>query len=343
MNNRPDYARELRNTIVDSREVCARLGLLGGKGSWVRQSNGVIVRCPWHEEKTPSCSVRRGPDGTIQVRCHGCGVGGDVLSLVAQVNGLSTRSDFVSVLLATAELGGRSDIAEALNGNGNAQQWHALPPPSAPRDPERVHMAKEDCNRFWGILAPVSADAEVSTWLASRGLDAETVEGNDWARALPATAECPRWARYQGADWTQTGHRLILPMFDASGEMRGVRAGRVVDGDTPKRLPPGGFRASGLVLANDLAIAMLRGTYSDRNVVIVEGEPDALAWMAHRPKTPTAVMGIVSGGWTGHIAHRVTTGATITLLTHADRAGDRYAQEIVDSIGKRCFFHRRAA
>src|SRR5438105_6900174 len=90
LNSRPDYAREVKFALTDVRGVCERLGLIADRKSFVRQAGGLIIRCPWHTEKTPSCSIRI-VNGAIAVKCHGCQIGGDILSLIAVVNGLNTR------------------------------------------------------------------------------------------------------------------------------------------------------------------------------------------------------------------------------------------------------------
>ena len=74
-----DLARDLRRApkACDPAGLCMELGLISGRGSFTRQARGVIVRCPAHEEKTPSCSVRVADDGTIACRCHACGWSGD--------------------------------------------------------------------------------------------------------------------------------------------------------------------------------------------------------------------------------------------------------------------------
>lgn len=104
-----DGAARLRDALRDPLAVCEALGLTGeGRGSrwFIDGPNRLRVRCPWHEEKTGSCSVTQGPDGTIRVRCFGCGTTGDVLSLVAVVNGLDVRRDFVRVLDVAAQIAG---------------------------------------------------------------------------------------------------------------------------------------------------------------------------------------------------------------------------------------------
>ena len=95
-----DHAVEVRRGLTNPRGLCERLGLLKGAKA---QAGGLSVRCPVHKEHNPSCSVTNGPDGTVRVRCFGCDFSGDGLTLIAQVYGLSLRSDFREVLALGAE------------------------------------------------------------------------------------------------------------------------------------------------------------------------------------------------------------------------------------------------
>ena len=47
------------------RALLDALGLLGGRRGvdWERQPSGVTIRCLWHSENSPSCSVTRVRDG----------------------------------------------------------------------------------------------------------------------------------------------------------------------------------------------------------------------------------------------------------------------------------------
>jgi DNA primase len=110
-----DHARTVRLALTDVVRVCSALGLLsGGPRSFQRQARGVTIRCPWHEERTPSCSVRVAGDGTIAAHCFGCDRGGDVLSLIAQVRGLELERDFREVLRIGAEFAGLWSVAGEL-------------------------------------------------------------------------------------------------------------------------------------------------------------------------------------------------------------------------------------
>lgn len=341
--DRKDQAREIRFAIVDVRMVCERLGMLSGGGSFLRQAAGLIVRCPWHTDKSPSCSVRIARDGTIAAKCHACGASGDVFSLVAAVHGLSTKRDFREVMILAAELGGLHAIVHELETGREDEGRPRVPPPRVELEPERDYPPQADVDALWAACVPTSEDAEVSAWLVSRGLDPETVDGSDLARALPPSAPTPWWASWQRNRWVDIGHRLLFPMRNSLGQIRSVRAGRVVDGESPKRLPPGGHRASAVVLADELGVALLSGARLPSRVVIVEGEPDYLAMATVRHHTPTAVIGIVSGSWTHEFAFRFPEGCGIEVILWTDRdaAGDRYASEIAPWLVQRGCFVRR--
>ena len=336
---RPNYAREIRFALTDAVEVCDKLGLLQ-RGRFSRQSGGVIICCPWHEERTPSCSVRRGPDGTIAVRCHACGATGDALSLVAQARGLNPRSDFRSVLRDAAELASMWRVVQELD-TGRALPDRPPAPPPPPPEPERDYPELEQVMAVWAASMLVTDVPEVAAHLTARKLDPELVADLGLARAIPDGALLPRWAAYKRVSWLKTGHRLIVPMRDALGAIRSVRAWRVVDGDSPKRLPPGGHKATGLVMACPIGVAMLEGAVQPRRVVVTEGEPDWLTWSIRAGAGPvTACIGIVTGSWSQSFADRVPTGAEVVIRTDHDPAGDAYAHQIFKTLRTKCFVRR---
>jgi hypothetical protein len=135
---------------------------------------------------------------------------------------------------------------------------------------------------------------------------------------------------------------VIVPVVDARGVMRSVRAIRVKEAETPKRLPPCGHRAAGLVLANGGARRMLAEQLGDLpsplRIVIVEGEPDYLTWatrFSDADEDAPVVLGVVSGSWTPEIATRIPWRARVVVWTHRDVAGDRYAANIAATLSAR--------
>lgn len=336
-----EAARDIRYALADVRQLCDRLGLTADPKSFTRQASGLIVRCPWHDERTPSCSIRRGSDGTVAIRCHGCGATGDALNLIAAVHGLTLRGDdFRQVLIVGAEMGGLHSLVRELE-TGEAPRERPAPVPRPAPEPERDYPA--DARAFWDTCSPTAEVPEVAAWLASRGIDPELVDAGGLARGISQGATVAPWGAYRGLSWSETGHRLILPVYDHHGALRSVRAGRVIEGDSPKRLPPGGHRASGLVMACDSAIAMLQGTYRPQRLLIVEGEPDFLTWATWRTRHAYARIALTSGAWTADFAARVPETAKVFLCTDADRAGDGYADAVRKTLPRNEIHRWKAA
>lgn len=337
-------AYEIKRSLTDVRGLLEQLGLLAGKGSFSRQAGGFLIRCPVHDEKTPSCSVQL-RQGVVLWNCHGCGEKGDALSLVARSRGLSLRGDdFRQVLILGAELAGLHGLVRELEtGDTPTERPPLVVRPAPQAEPEKTYPPASETAALLAACRPVSEDDDVAAWIRGRRLSLDAVEGAEIVFALPATAQVPGWASYQGRPWTETGHRLIIPMFDAAGVMQSVRAGRVTDGDSPKRLPPGGYRASGLVMACPIAVGMLRGTFRPERVAISEGEPDWIWWSSKYGISAYARIGITSGSWTNEIADRIPRGAAVFMRTDNDNAGDRYSEAIMLSLRGRCAVHRTDA
>lgn len=331
---RPDYAREVRYALVDAGKLCAALGLDRGAS---RQASGLLVCCPVHGDRTPSCSVTTGKDGTLRAKCFACEFSADALGLIAAVRGLNVRDpgDFRQVLAEGAAIAGHLSLeAEILDGKPRADR-PVVPPP--PAEPERDYLDPREVWAFWRTCGEVTDDTECSGLLVRRGIDPVLVAERALARAL-APDELPRWARYRGWDWNETGHRLVTRVWGPWGDLLGVRAMQVrADADGPKRLPPAGHRAAGLVLASAAGWRLLRHGAA-RRLVVTEGEPDTLSWST---MTEDAVLGVLSGSWTDDFAARIPDGCRVVIRTHNDAAGDRYAEQVARSLAGRDVSLRR--
>jgi len=99
-----DVVREIRERLDDPLRLVHLLGLERGAK---RQGPNVLISCPWHSpDRSPSCSISVGRDGTVRVRCFTCSQTGDVLHLVAAVHGLDLRFAWAKVLEIAAGLAG---------------------------------------------------------------------------------------------------------------------------------------------------------------------------------------------------------------------------------------------
>lgn len=327
----PPDPKAIKSALADPERVLGLLGLLDGAK---RQAHGFVVLCPWHSERTPSCSVKLASDGTIAAHCFGCGVGGDVLSLVAAARGLDTRRDFGRVVEIAADLAGGSL-------DGYRPPVRRVVP--APRLPPPV----ESVGALWAAAKPVTDDPDLARQLLGRCLDPAIIEDRDLARCLPSSGTLPKWARSGPQTWGESDHRLLLPLWNAEGSLCSVHARLVESGQTEraKGLFPASHSAKGLFLADSFALLLIRSGVpkwwrqsEPPSVIITEGAPDFLTVATHYGCTEyaPAVLGVVSGSWSVELAARIPTECRVVVRVHRDEAGEKYRDAICRSLSGRC-------
>ncbi|MGD0680045.1 MAG: hypothetical protein ABSC94_32070 [Polyangiaceae bacterium] len=347
--NLHDVARQLRAELSDPYMLCGALGLGLRPEDRQRQARGVTVRCPRHQGV--SCSVTRAEEGGIRVQCFGCGFTADALGLIAEAQRLDIRRDFRLILATGAQIASRWDLANALRFPRQSAS-DARPPfmrtkvpaPMAKGAPT-LYPPQTELAALWRACIPCGLDDEASALLERRGIRVDRVDDFHLARALPPTASLPAWASFRGArprrvSWIESGHRLILPVYDALGRMRSVRAWCIRDTDDPKRVPPAGYASRHLVLACAAGVMMLRaGGEGDATgpsaVVIAEGEPDFLTWATRwsdAAESVPIVLGVFAGAWSDAVAERIPPRARVVVRTHHDPAGEAYAEAIGQSL-----------
>lgn len=220
-----------------------------------------------------------------------------------------------------------------------------LAPETAPERPPSTDVAA-----LWSACSSVLDDRAVASYLDRRGIDPVRVADEDLARAIPLELELPRWARFRGQPWNASGHRLVVRMFDGTGAAVSLHA-RSIDPGAPasdKAAAAADAEVRGSLMACGLARQVLeRGAAPEwwprslpLSVVVTEGEPDFLTavqrWTSEGCETAPAVVGVVSGSWDASIAARFPRGSRVTVWTHHDASGDRYAAKVNESLSARC-------
>lgn len=348
----PDDAAEVRAALCDPRGLCDALGLLEGPRSWSRQARGLLVRCPWHEERTPSCSVFVGGDGTVAVKCHGCGASGDALSLVAAVRGLDLRADFGAVIEEGAYLAG-------VRLTPSSTGYVARPAPAPRPAPDTLGAdAFGELADALLELCPVEGEADAWSYLRRRGI-AEFARG--WA-ALPSSATGRAQVRdalvtrFGRATWLRSGlahadgpkagewlfgeHRLVIP-WRAVGVQGAVvtlqrRLLRAPSSPSePRYVVPRG-RAASVPYGCETALEELG---AGMELCIVEGAIDTLAMrlLAGRAGLERATVGIPGvEHWrrcAGPLCGAVR-GCVAVIALDPDAAGERHVAELAEELTK---------
>lgn len=306
--NRDDSIRdEVKRALVDVEAVIDALGLRDGAR---REHAGWKVSCPWHAENTPSCNLRIGPDGTLQVNCFGCQQGGDVFNLIAAVEGINPQRDFGRVLRRASEIAGIAP-PDAAPASALRARPAARPAPAKAHDPA-------DSVRAWDALP--GADADVVAYLRGRGIE----------KAAPHVRSVP-----VGAAGKLAGMRLAVALRNARGEVVSVQA---------RNLAPAGkghdFRVDGSskagVFGDPTEIA--KATW----VVVAEGLTDYLAAKVATDNVPGfCVLGIAGvDNWT-HLTALSLKRKTVVLAFDADEPGDKCAKDVSEALAaKGALIHR---
>lgn len=299
---------DIKRRLNDPAALVEALGLSEGA---TRQARGLVIRCPLHPDRNPSCSVGE-KDGRIVVNCHkGCDFGGenrggDALHLVAAARGLDPRKDFPAVLAVAAGLAGVE-----------------LPKRAAEVRPRPVLRVAEpepaiDFGALWAALEPAGNDEW--EYLRGRGLDGAM----DLCRRVPDSA--PHGFGWRG----EQGYRLACALRDGGGSIVAIQM-RPID-DKPR---PEGERFITRGTAGKGVFGDPRQLTGAKAVIVTEGLTDFLAASVAFAKSPgTVVLGIAGAKARDGLCKLPAKGVKVFIGTDADPAGDDCAEEIAEALGE---------
>jgi len=315
--------------------VRATAAALGAKVSEPRTaSGGAFSPCPvcaaefrhaGRGDRRRACGVRRDDHGW---HCFGCDASGDSIHLVA----LCLRGRRFDQLDLLGKIEVRKWCEEFI---GAPQSVHYAQSASV------VHLPVEpppqtQVDSLWASCARIEAGSDTAKYLEFRGLRPDLVRERDTARQLPDRRHrVPAWAH----SWRATGHELIVPLFNYTGQMCTVIARSTEPHPRLKSRAPKGFGRAGLIMADAAAREILAtGSWPasfvgrDPLIVIVEGEVDYLAAIQTSGSAAVAHFAIVSGAWTQAHATRIPVGATVIVATDQDPQGEKYAHTIASTF-----------
>lgn len=303
--------------------------------------------CPLHNGNDPNFVVST---ETLEWKCHSqCQEGGDAAAFIMKVEGLDFRG-------AVLELARRAGVdTSPLTGEPRP----TMPPRPKPivravvvEKNEPTYPPAHEVAALWAACTRVDDVPEVRSWLLEqRCIDPTAVADRDLARAAPTRlGSLPSWAGFGGEDgkpwrsWPSVGLRLIVPLYDHHGRMRSVlfrRAFETGESWPPKSMGAKGFDRVGLAMACPFARQLLEERQwpawwlegALRKIVVAEGETDFLTYAAEESDAGEAVAAVI-GGFSGSwslLAH-VPAQSVLVVQTHGDRAGARYASEILAAV-----------
>ena len=206
-------------------------------GSYVnlkRRGNTFVCLCPFHSEKSASCTIY--PD-TQSFFCFGCGAGGDTITFIKRIENL----EYIEAVKLLAERAG-------LTVPDNKQD------DSIARLKTKILAINRETANFYFKNLTGSPDKTGLKYLADRGLFPQTIRkyglgytGNDWDtlrrhmhtlgysdEELVSAGVCKRNERGDKV-FDAFRNRVMFPIIDLRGNIIAF-GGRLISGDGPKYL-----------------------------------------------------------------------------------------------------------
>ena len=317
-------ARYTQDSVERTRDAVDMVDLVSTRTELRRMGSGWIGRCPFHDERTPSFSV----DAERKLyNCFGCGVGGDAITFVRELDGL----DFPEAVELLAE---RYNVELKREREDPREEERR-------RRRERLLALLDRTAAFYATYLRESAEAGAAReYLAGRGLSEETLAAfrvgyapKAWDRILVGAgrdgftrdellaAGLAQRSRSGGLHDRFRG-RIMFPLADARGRVLGFGARAMRDDQGPKYLNTSeneiyhkGRQLFGIDRARAAAAKAGR-------MVLVEGYTDVLAMHQAGIEETVAVMGTaLTQDQLGELARAVGQEGSLFLAFDADRSG----------------------
>ncbi|MFY9488566.1 MAG: DNA primase, partial [Solirubrobacterales bacterium] len=316
-------ARFTNSSLDKLRDAVDIVDLINGYTDLRRAGTQYTGLCPFHEERTPSFSVN--PTEKLYY-CFGCQEGGDSISFVQKLESL----DFAASIEWLADRYG-VDL-----------EYEELDPKEAERQKqrERLYELLERATKFYERTLADSDEAEPAReYLAARGFSDAVIAKfrvgyapKAWDKLfvpalrqgfteqeLMAAGLVQRNTKNQAQIYDRFRGRIMFPLADTRGRIRGFGARAMTDGDKPKYLNsadgPVYNKGRQLFAANHArSVAAKRG-----RVIAVEGYADVLALHDAGIEESVAVMGTAMTD--EQVVELARLAPRIYLALDADRAG----------------------
>lgn len=260
----PDFLQELhdRNDIVS---------VMSSYVDLKRSGSTYMCRCPFHNEKTPSCSVV--PDKGYY-HCFGCGAGGDVITFIKQIENL----DYIEAVRFLAQRAGMPMPEDKDDGTAQKRQ--------------RIYEMNREAGKYFHRLLFSPEGRQGLDYLMRRGLSEHTIKlfglgfAKDDFHGLHYYLKGLGYSEFEMADaslvvnnnnklYDKFRNRVMFPIFDTRGNVVGFGGRALSDEAKPKYL-----NSSETMIFNKstLLFALNKAKYTKSDYMILcEGYMDVIA------------------------------------------------------------------
>ncbi|MDE5770277.1 MAG: DNA primase [Ruminococcus sp.] len=302
-------------------------------GSYVniqKRGRNYLCSCPFHSEKTPSCTVFT---DTQTFHCFGCGAGGDVITFIMKIENL----DFMEALKLLAQ---RSGVEMPQNQYSYNNQY-------AQRKTRIYEMNRISANFFYTNLIKGS-DKSGLQYFADRRLSPATIKkyglgyaSDSWdtlvnllrSKGYSDEEIADAWlggrSQKNGNIYDMFRKRVMFPISDLKGNIIGF-GGRVLDDSVPKYLntakTPVFDKGSNLFSMN------FARNSDTKSIILCEGYMDVIALNQAGFENAVATLGTAI---TPEQARLISHYADHVIIAYdSDNAGQNAAQKAINHFSE---------
>ncbi|WP_028274194.1 DNA primase [Atopococcus tabaci] len=312
-----------------------------------KQGKNLFGYCPFHDERTPSFSVR---EEKQLFHCFSCGRGGNVFTFLMELEGLS----FPEAVLKVAELAA-VEIDPAIQAQQQQQK-----PAADTKQGKLLNLYEWTSEFYHHILLNTTTGEEALNYLLERGLTRETIKQFRLGYSPPQRVALKQYlsgkADYENALLKESGlfsdrsddelldrfsNRIIFPIRNRQGQIIAFSGRKFLEGEgeqanIPKYLnsPETALFNKSTVLFNyDSARSSIR---REGMVILFEGFMDVIsAWQAG-VKNGVASMGTSLTEEQIHLLDKVTD--SIVIAYDGDTPGMEAAKRATDFLTEKSHF-----
>ena len=292
----------------------------------IRSGSNYKCLCPFHSEKTPSCTVYT---GTQSFYCFGCGAGGDVITFTKQIENLDTYE----AIKLLAERGGLEMPENDLNKDGAKLKLRIL------------EMNREAANFFYRNLLQ-GQDKRGLQYAVQRGLTPKAIkkyaigyapaawdglmkhlEGLGFTREEMLSAGLIRQNARGCFDFFR--ERVMFPIIDLRGNVIAF-GGRLIEGEGPKYLNSGDtpvFKKSRNLFSLNFA-----KNANVKQLILAEGYMDVIAINQAGFEQVVATLGTARTAEQARIMAQYAT--EVVLCYDSDSAGQNATHRAINLLSE---------
>jgi len=300
-------------------------------GSYVnllRQGHNYVCACPFHSEKTPSCTIF--PDSQ-SFYCFGCGAGGDVIAFIMGIENL----DFQEAVKLLAERSGLEIPQKNYSSDDSDRK-------------RKIYEANREAANYFYLNLIKGNDKRGLNYLAGRKLLPQTIKKYGLGYAPDSWDSLFKYMKSKGfsesilleawlcAKSDTTGKiydifrkRIMFPILDLRGHIIGF-GGRVIDDSKPKYLNTN--KTPVFDKGNNLFSLNFAKNSSSKKLIVAEGYMDVIALNQAGFENAVATLGTSITSGHARIIHKHCN--EVVLCYDSDSAGQKASQRALNILSE---------